>query len=184
MRATGIVRRIDDLGRIVIPIEIRRNMNIRDGDPLEIFVDKNGEVILKKYSAIADLADFVQGLADSLHETTHLLALVTDRDEVVAEAGAEGRGHRGRRIGEVVIRAMDGRETLVFAPDRHNHPGSVFDGEERCPFASEVIAPVIQAGDPVGAVILASTDPRQPVTQIEVKLAQTAAGFVARHMEE
>lgn len=184
MRATGIVRRIDDLGRIVIPIEIRRNMNIRDGDPLEIFVEKNGEVILKKYSAIAELGSFAEGIVESLHESTHLLALLTDRDEVVAAAGPDGRSYRRRRIGPVVIRAMDDRETLVFTPDRHQHSGSVFEEEETCPFASEVIAPIVMGGDPVGTVILASSEPDKPVTQLEVKLAQTAAGFMARHMEE
>lgn len=184
MKATGIVRRIDDLGRIVIPIEIRRDMNIRDGDPLEIFVDENGEVILKKYSAVAELGGFARGIVQSLHETTHLVAMMTDRDAVVAVAGGEDRAYRGKPIGPVVMQAMDGRETLVFTPDRHAHPGSLLGEDTPCPFASEVIAPIVVHGDPVGTIILASTSKEKPVTQLETKLAQTAASFVSRHMEE
>jgi AbrB family transcriptional regulator (stage V sporulation protein T) len=185
LKATGIVRRIDDLGRIVIPIEIRRDMNIRDGDPLEIFVDKNGEVILKKYSAVAELGPFAQSIVNSLYETTRHVALLADRDEVVAVAGASEREYLGRPVGPVVLRAMDHRETLVFTPRDHNHPGSaVGERENGCVFASEVIAPVIVGGDPVGAVILGSVDEGASMGDLEQKVAQSTAGFLARHMEE
>ncbi|MDI3270052.1 MAG: stage V sporulation T C-terminal domain-containing protein [Bacillota bacterium] len=183
MRATGIVRRIDDLGRIVIPIEIRRDMNIRDGDPLEIYVAASGEVILKKYSAIADMKEFVQGMAQSLHDTTGHLALITDRDEVVAAVGSQERTWEGKAVGEVVLGAMENRETLLFTPKDH-HEGSLLGDQPSCPFPSEVIVPIVIGGDPVGAVILASEDAEREVSQLEVKLAQTAAGFMARHLEE
>lgn len=186
MKATGIVRRIDDLGRIVIPIEIRRDMNIRDGDPLEIFVDKNGEVILKKYSAVAELGPFGQGIVNSLHETTGHLALLADRDEIVAVAGGAERQYRGKRIGQPVLRAMDNRETLLFSPRTHNHPGSTLEDADGapCPFQSEVISPVIVGGDPVGAVLLATIADNVSFGELEQKLTQTAAGFLARHMQE
>lgn len=185
MKATGIVRRIDELGRIVIPIEIRRTMNIREGDPLEIFVDRDGEVILKKYSAIAELGEFAQAIVDSLFESTELLSLMTDRDEVVAVAGGASREFLGKRVGPVVVKAMDERETLSFSGKEHRHPGSVIGEEaEHCLFAGEVIAPIIVAGDPLGTVILASRDPERELGDLEVKLAETAAGFLSRHMEE
>ena len=186
MKATGVVRRIDDLGRIVIPIEIRRTMKIRDGDPLEIFVDKDGEVILKKYSAIADLEDFVRELAETLHEATGMICLVTDRDRVVVSTGTGEREFVQRPIGPVVFRAMEDRRTMVFPRDEHRHPGPLIgeDEEAECPFVSEVIAPVVVGGDPLGAVILCTRDPNQSVGQTEQKLAETAAGFLARHMEE
>lgn len=185
MKATGIVRRIDDLGRIVIPIEIRRDMNIRDGDPLEIFVDKNGEVILKKYSAVAELGPFAQSIVNSLCETTRHIALLTDRDAVVAVAGGPEREYVGRSIGPVVLRAMDNRETLMFTPHEHSHPGSsVGERDAGCVFSSEVIVPVVVGGDPVGAVILASTDDGVSLGDLEQKVAQSAAGFLAHHMEE
>jgi len=188
LKATGIVRRIDDLGRIVIPIEIRRDMNIRDGDPLEIFVDKNGEVILKKYSAVAELGPFAQGLVNSLHETTQHLTLLADRDAIVAVAGGSDRQYTGRRVGASVLRAMENRETLLFTPRDHAHAGATVElggaAAAGCPFGSEVIAPVVVGGDPVGAVILATTDPGVAFGELEEKLTQAAAGFLARHMQE
>lgn len=185
MKATGIVRRIDELGRIVIPIEIRRTMNIREGDPLEIFVDHEGEVILKKYSAIAELGDFAQAIVESLHESTGSLALMTDRDEVVAVAGGTPREFVGKRIGQVVQKAMDDRQTLQFTARDHHHPGSVVgEDADRCTFTSEVIAPIVVGGDPLGAVIVATREAGRDMTELEIKLAETAAGFLARHMEE
>ena len=88
MKATGIVRRIDDLGRVVIPKEIRRTLRIREGDPLEIFTDREGEVILKKYSPIGELGDFAAEYAESLHNTSGHIICVADRDSIIAVSGA------------------------------------------------------------------------------------------------
>ncbi|MFS8640584.1 MAG: AbrB/MazE/SpoVT family DNA-binding domain-containing protein [Symbiobacteriaceae bacterium] len=186
MKATGVVRRIDDLGRIVIPIDIRRSMNIRDGDPLEIFVDKGGEVILKKYSAIADLEDMVSDIAESLAEATGLVAMVTDRDVVVTVAGAPAREFVGKPVGSVVYQAMDERQILHFTGDRHRHPGPLVGADEDspCPFFSEVIAPIVVGGDPAGTVIVASRQEGRDTGLLEYKLAEIAAGFIARHLEE
>lgn len=182
MKATGVVRRIDDLGRIVIPIEIRRSMNIRDGDPLEIFVDKDGEVILKKYSAIADLGDFAREIVESLHDATMKISLVTDRDRVVAVDGGSDREFLNKPIGMVIFRAMEERRTLVFTEGDHTHEGSLIGESEECPYRSEVIAPIVVGGDPVGAIVICSRE--EDVGELDVKLAETAAGFLARHMEE
>lgn len=186
MKATGVVRRIDDLGRIVIPIEIRRSMNIRDGDPLEIYVDRDGEVILKKYSAIAGIGSFVFEMAKALHETTGLICLITDRDRVIAVAGAAEREFANRPIGPIVIRAMEDRKTYVFSGDDHDHRGPLIgeDEDARCPFTAEVISPIVVGGDPLGSVILCTRDPDVVIGQTEVKLADTSAGFLSRHMEE
>ncbi len=185
MKATGIVRRIDELGRIVIPIEIRRSMNIREGDPLEIFVDREGEVILKKYSAMADLGDFGQAVVESLNEATGCVCLLADRDQVVSVAGATPREFAGRRVGPVVMQAMEDRQLLLFTPREHRHAGSVVgEDAERCHFASEVIAPVVVGGDPLGAVIVGTRETDRPLGDMEAKLAEAAAGFLARHMEE
>jgi len=100
VKATGIVRRIDDLGRVVVPKEIRRTLRIREGDPLEIFTDREGSVILKKYSPIADLGEFAQEYADSLYESTRHVALIADQDEIVAVAGASRKSFYERRITE------------------------------------------------------------------------------------
>ena len=87
MKATGIVRRIDDLGRVVIPKEIRRTLRIREGDPLEIFTDREGEIILKKYSPIGELGTFAKEYADSLGQVAGVMVCICDRDAVIAAAG-------------------------------------------------------------------------------------------------
>ena len=112
MKATGIVRRIDDLGRVVIPKEIRRTLRIREGDPLEIFVDRDGEVILK-YSPIGELGDFAQEYSDSLYETTGHVAIITDRDAVVAISGAPKKQWMDKAIVAVVEEAMESRRSIT-----------------------------------------------------------------------
>lgn len=91
MKATGIVRRIDDLGRVVIPKEIRRTLKIREGDPLEIYTDNEGEVILKKYSPIGEMGAFAKEYADTLHQVSGHIVIITDRDKVIALSGASKR---------------------------------------------------------------------------------------------
>jgi len=184
LKATGVVRRIDDLGRIVIPIEIRRNMNIRDGDPLEIFVDKGGEVILKKYSAIAELGEFAREIATSIHDACGHLTMLCDRDNVVTVVGGPEKGYVLKENGPPIMEAMENRESLVFTPEKHDHEGSLIGRGDECPFSSSVIAPIVVAGDPIGAVVVATREEGDSVGELEKKLAETAAGFLARHMEE
>lgn len=87
MKATGIVRRIDDLGRVVIPKEIRKTLRIKEGTPLEIFTDREGEIILKKYSPIGELNVFAKEYAEALAQSSGMVACITDHDQVVAAAG-------------------------------------------------------------------------------------------------
>ncbi|OPY58865.1 MAG: Stage V sporulation protein T [Pelotomaculum sp. PtaU1.Bin035] len=186
MKATGIVRRIDDLGRVVIPKEIRRTLRIREGDPLEIFVDRDGEVILKKYSPIGELGDFAKEYADSLYEALGHIACIADRDNVIAVSGAPKKEFLNKPIGIAVEKVMDDRKAVII-----NNPGkdpfcndcmTVEDGE--CRYSSEVIAPIIAEGDPIGAVILATKEPDKKMGEMELKLAETAAGFLAKQMEQ
>ena len=102
MKATGIVRRIDDLGRVVIPKEVRRTLRIRERDPLEIFVDRGGEVILKKYSSIGERGRLIEEYAESLARTVGHIVLITDRDVVVAASGAVAQDLLRRPIGASV----------------------------------------------------------------------------------
>ncbi len=186
MKATGIVRRIDDLGRVVIPKEIRRTLRIREGDPLEIFVDREGEVILKKYSPIGELGDFAKEYADSLYEALGHIACIADRDTIIAVAGAPKKEYVNKAIGPAIEKVMEERKAVII-----NSPGEetyckecmiVEDGE--CKYSSEVIAPIIVEGDPIGAVILASKEPDIKMGEMELKLAETAAGFLAKQMEQ
>lgn len=183
MKATGIVRRIDDLGRVVIPKEIRRTLRIREGDPLEIFVDRDGEVILKKYSPIGELGDFAQEYADSLYETTGHLAIITDRDAVVAVAGASKKQWIDKPIPSIVEKVMEGRRSLLLPRPGETTIGLEEDDDQQWRFSSQVIAPIIAEGDPIGAVILASMKETK-MGDLELKLAETAAGFLAKQMEQ
>lgn len=179
MKATGIVRRIDDLGRVVIPKEIRRTLRIREGDPLEIFVDRDGEVILKKYSPINELGNFAKEYAESLAEHSGQMALISDRDTVVAMAGGSKKEYLNKNIGTVLEKTME---------DRQTHTEETEQGEAEIvgglpTVASFVIAPIIANGDPIGTVVISSKDDRS-VGEIEKKLAETAAGFLAKQMEQ
>lgn len=180
MKATGIVRRIDDLGRVVIPKEIRRTLRIREGDPLEIFVDRDGEVILKKYSPIGELSNFAKEYAESLFESVGHITLISDRDTVIAVAGASKKELMEKAIGPTLESCMDNRKTYLETN------AGVYEivkdhGEQ---YSSCVIAPIIAGGDPIGTVVIVSKDDANKVGQLEVKMAETAAAFLAKQMEQ
>lgn len=184
LKATGIVRRIDDLGRVVIPKEIRRTLRIREGDPLEIFVDRDGEVILKKYSPIGELGDFAKEYADSLYEAIGHIALIADRDAVIAVSGAPKKEFLNKPLGVLVEKSMEDRKTLFFNRGDHRPKGSVIGDDDEDKFVAEVIAPIIAEGDPIGAIIICSREPDVKMGDMEIKLAETAAGFLAKQMEQ
>ncbi|MGB9866605.1 MAG: stage V sporulation protein T [Bacillota bacterium] len=186
MKATGIVRRIDDLGRVVIPKEIRRTLRIREGDPLEIFVDRDGEVILKKYSPIGELGDFAKEYADSLAETTGHMAMIADRDSIIAVAGAPKKEFLNKQVSPAVEKVMEERQpVLINKPGEHKYCRECITNDEAgCKFTAEVIAPIVAGGDPIGAVIIASREPGVQFGDLELKLATTAAGFLGKQMEQ
>lgn len=180
MKATGIVRRIDDLGRVVIPKEIRRTLRIREGDPLEIFVDRDGEVILKKYSPIGELGDFAKEYAESLYESTNHITIITDRDTVIAVSGGSKKEYLEKPIGAIVESCMENRKTSLETNSAQYE--IIKDFNET--YSSYVIAPIVAGGDPIGSVILVSKDEAVNMGQMEMKMAETAAGFLAKQMEQ
>jgi AbrB family transcriptional regulator, stage V sporulation protein T len=180
LKATGIVRRIDDLGRVVIPKEIRRTLRIREGDPLEIFVDRDGEVILKKYSPIGELGEFAKEYAESLAETTGHIALITDRDVVIAVSGVSKKDFMDKAISEDIEHCMEDRKTTMESTPAES--SIIRDRTER--YTSRVIAPIVAAGDPIGAVVFVSRDDSVKMGDMEKKLAETAAGFLGKQMEQ
>lgn len=182
MKATGIVRRIDDLGRVVIPKEIRRTLRIREGDPLEIFVDREGEVILKKYSPIGELGDFAKEYADSLFESTGHIACIGDRDVIIAVAGASKKEYLNKPLGPAAEQAMEDRKTIQTSGEASILKDPEVDDKGK--ITSQVIAPIISEGDPIGVVILMSKDPNTKMGELENKLVETAAGFLAKQMEQ
>ncbi|MFB9273891.1 stage V sporulation protein T [Cohnella cellulosilytica] len=180
MKATGIVRRIDDLGRVVIPKEIRRTLRIREGDPLEIFVDRDGEVILKKYSPIGELGDFAKEYAESLSESTGHIAMISDRDTFIAVAGASKKEYLDKAIGSLLEGCMENRKIIL-----ESSPGShevLRDVSET--ISSFAAAPIVAGGDPIGTVVLLSKDDSVKMGSMESKMVETAAGFLAKQMEQ
>ena len=178
MKATGIVRRIDDLGRVVIPKEIRRTMRIREGDPLEIYTTKEGEVIFKKYSLLGGLEDFAAQFCDTLNRSTDYTTAITDRDSIIAVAGAPKRELLGKTLSESLEKLMDQRQVWRWQEGAAVVPACA--GMEG--YFAAVAAPIICAGDVLGLVLFLAEE-GVAAGETEHKLAQTVAGFLGKQME-
>ena len=179
MKATGIVRRIDDLGRVVIPKEIRRTMRIREGDPLEIFTERDGEVIFKKYSPMGELSEFAGQICDSLFKTTGSFAIICDRDSIIAASGVGRKDILDKEISKQLEEIME-RRGVWNAEFRVSQP--VCEGvEEHC---ISVAAPILSAGDVLGCVVFSAAKDTAPHGDTESKLAQAVAAFLGKQMEE
>lgn len=178
MKATGIVRRIDDLGRVVIPKEIRRTLRIREGDALEIFTDAQGGVIFKKYSPVGELSTFAAQYADVLAKSASLPTIVCDRDHVIAAAGVSRKEYLERRVTPELEEYMQSRRSFVSSGKSEFHP---VEGMER---AAVVVCPIIASSDVTGAVILLEGEGDSAPGETETKLVQVAASFLGKQMEE
>jgi AbrB family transcriptional regulator (stage V sporulation protein T) len=179
MKATGIVRRIDDLGRVVIPKEIRRTMRIREGDPLEIYTDKDGEVIFKKYSPMGELSSFASQICETLNKTSGYPVAVADRDMIIAAAGAPRRDLTDKRVGEELERIMESRQ--LYTHKSGDRKINVSDGMDK--YFIELAAPIISEGDVSGCVLFIAAENPIGLGETELKLAQTVAGFLGKQME-
>jgi len=183
LKATGVVRRIDDLGRIVIPKEIRKTLRIKEGDPLEIFTDKEGEIILKKYSPIGELSEFATGYAETLSKTTGHIACITDKDTVIAVSGGGKKDYLDQGLSPELEQLLEDKE--VYTSKANNEvsiPITKNDNKERR-FNSQVVYPIISQGDVIGSVILLSKDANTKMGDSELKVVQSAAGFLSSQME-
>jgi AbrB family transcriptional regulator, stage V sporulation protein T len=182
MKATGIVRRIDDLGRVVVPKEIRRTLRIREGDPLEIFTDREGEIILKKYSPIGELGQFAKQYADSLAQTTGHIIAISDKDQFVAASGSMKRELLSKAVTHELEQVINERESFIAAKEDKNFIRIVADDDTD--YTYQVIWPIIAEGDAIGSVIILTKDPKVKFGDVENKLASTAAYFLGRQMEQ
>ncbi len=181
MKATGIVRRIDELGRVVIPKEIRRTLRIREGEPLEIFTDREGEIILKKYSPIGELGEFAKQYAESLAQTLGQLVCITDRDQVIAFSGGPKKEIMLKPISKQLENAIDERENIVaIKGEKRFIP--IIQGENE-DYQAQVVTPIVCEGDAIGAVIITTKEPRIKFGEMEQKLSNSAAGFLGKQME-
>ena len=179
MKATGIVRRIDDLGRVVIPKEIRRTMRIREGDPLEIYTDRDGEVIFKKYSPVGELASFAGHICETLAKTTGMSAVVCDRDTIIAASGAARRDMLEKRISEPLERIIESRQ--IYQHKEGEQMVEVCDVP--CGKYVSIAAPIISEGDVSGCVAFVFDGSEAELGDTGYKLVQTVAGFLGRQME-
>ena len=180
MKATGVVRRIDELGRIVIPKEIRRTLRIRDGETMEIYVDRE-LVALKKYSPMDDLEDiskrFVEAIYQTLKQKQNII--VTDRDKVIAAAGNLKKKYLGKIISSYLEKVIEERE---FVTQKDNAKLKLLGNDVEEEDASFVICPIIANGDSVGLVIILSYE--RGITEIEEKVAKITAQFLEKYIEE
>ncbi len=180
MKPTGIVRRIDDLGRIVVPKEIRRVLRIREGDPLEIFTGKDGEVILKKYSPLGELGTFAQQYVDSISQILGCPVCVADRDQIIAVAGMPKKELVGKSIHQELEDVINDREAILAKKGETKFINITSDDAD---YSGQVIQTIICEGDAIGAVIVLSKDDKFTFGETEQKAAIIAANFLGKQME-
>lgn len=183
MKATGIVRRIDDLGRVVIPKEIRRTLRIREGDPLEIFTDREGGVILKKYSPIGELSEFSKEYAESLQQSLGHIVLICDKDNIIAVSGSPKKDYMEKKVSNDLVKIMEDRKTFLANEEGKFVP--LYDDEDaKGTYFSQVFSPILAEGDVIGAVMIISKEKGEKLGELEMKLAETASSFLGKQMEQ
>jgi len=175
MKATGIVRRIDDLGRVVVPKEIRRNLHIREGDPLEIFVD-NGAVCYKKYSPIGTIGMFAEQYAETLSKVTGLSVCITDRDNIIAVSGKPKRELIEKRVSNALEKVMEDRTMFVAEASDKSVP--MVDGLNN--YAAGLVSPIIFEGDIIGSVVFLNDAGKGKIGDVEITLARSASDFLGK----
>jgi len=180
MKATGIVRRIDELGRIVIPKEIRKTMRIREGEPLEIFVEKTGEVILKKYDPLSDLKNEVEIFTETLEKNTGLVAIITDMKSIIAVSAKGKKEYLGKYLSHECINIIN-RRNLWSTKDKSII--QILEEEEKIQIYSQAISPIISDSDLIGAVILISAEPKRVISMGDIKLLEITSEILSKLME-
>ncbi|MDO4944725.1 MAG: stage V sporulation T C-terminal domain-containing protein [Ruminococcus sp.] len=179
MKATGIVRRIDDLGRVVIPKEIRRTMRIREGDPLEIYTNPDGEVIFKKYSPINELSDGALQAAEVISKLGGAPAVIFDKDHVVAVSGVSKREYSQRRLSSALEDMLESRKSYEYTDDKE-----IFRPVEGVAAHALTIAPIISNGDISGAVAFMASSDSERATENQSMLCKAAAMFLGKQIEQ
>lgn len=180
VKATGIVRRIDDLGRVVVPKEIRRNLKIREGDPVEIFTDKEGQIILKKYSPMGEMEEFARIYAQSMSQIAGHKVMVTDREKVIAVAGGLKKEYQGMSISTQLEQVMEERRAV-----NSSKTGKIINVlmDDNPQESQQIIYPILCESDVIGSVIIFGRENSAGLTETENKIAGVAAAFLGRQME-
>ncbi len=181
MKATGVVRRIDDLGRIVIPKEIRKTLRIKEGSPLEIFTEKEGDIILRKYSPIGEISNFSSEYVESLAKVTDLIAIVTDKDTIIAVSGTQKKDLLEQSISEELEKIIDKRESVILEQSKAIMITEKGNKEKEA--KSQVIVPIISESEVTGSVILMAKEDSIKLGKQEEQIAKIAANFLGNQME-
>ena len=172
----------DDLGRVVIPKEIRRTMRIREGEPMEIFTGREGEIILKKYSPIGELGVFAREYAQSLSQVSGHLVCISDHDQIIAACGPDQKEYQGKNISTELEQAITDRESISAG---RNERGFIPVAEgDKLESSSQVVVPIISAGDAIGSVVLLGKTTGNKMGEAEQKLAMAASLFLGKQMEQ
>ena len=179
MRATGIVRRIDDLGRVVIPKEIRKTLRIREGDPLEIFTAKDGEVILKKYSPIGELNEFSQEYADTLGEILGHGVVITDLDTIISVSKLSKKDYKEKNISKELENLIENRE---FKKIKDENKIPLYKDDNNF-YNGQIIMPIISAsGDCIGSIVIVTKENESFQEGIE-KILKVACSFLGKQVQ-
>lgn len=174
MKSTGVVRRIDDLGRIVIPKEIRRSLRIREGDSLEIYSEGSEGITLKKYSQVENIEGFINQYVDAIYSTSKKEIIVTDKEKIIAAAGSFRRDIIGKRVDIRLDEKMHRLTTQVFTKDSHLEITDTLIVK-----SNAILRPIAIYGDVVGSVIIISDN----ISEIEKMLVETSASFISKYLE-
>ncbi len=179
MKATGIVRRVDSLGRVVIPKEIRHTLRIKEGSPLEIYTEKDGGVTFRKYSPLGDLQDFAVQICEAIRKHTGAIAAVSDRDGIIAQAGGNRRELVDRPNSPELEGLMEARKSYRYRPGEEKLRPT--DQTEK--YHLGLAAPILSQGDLIGCVMLLLEDATEPPTDADQTLLHTVAEFLGKQME-
>lgn len=183
MKATGIVRRIDELGRVVVPKEIRRTLRLKVGDPIEIFTDREGGVILKKYSPIREINNFASEYSESLQETIGNIILICDRDNIISVSGIIKKEYMEKKVSADLEKVMEDRKLFVLGKGISKTIPLFEDEVLDYKYSAQIISPILAEGDVIGAVIIVSREQDKKFGEMEVKSAATAASFLGKQIE-
>lgn len=184
MKATGIVRRIDDLGRVVVPKEIRRTLRIREGDPLEIFTEKDGSVVLKKYSPIGELSEYARDFTGAIGTALDKTVIICDKDMVVSASGEYKKEYFSRPISKQLEAIIDSRAVFMKNSAEQGSCVPIYEGEDVSQMYAQVIRPIICEGQTIGAVIVVGKERNDHFGEVESKSAEVAAVYLGSQMAQ
>lgn len=181
MKATGIVRRIDDLGRVVIPKEIRKTMRLKEGAPLEIYTDRDGEIIFKKYSPIGELSNYVGVFSEIINKSTGKTVAVADKDRIIAVSGGHKKELMEHRISPELETVSEERKNYIYKiGDKRLR---ITDSDDSADLYAGIVCPILVEGDVIGTIISLLDDSGAEPSETEARILATSTQLLARQLE-